>query len=55
MREIMKKILEAQGVPTTDATIDMAMSAMTGQLSQSQDISSDLHVIQEDGKWVICE
>ena len=55
MREIIGAILEAQGVPANDQMIDLAMSTMKDQLSQTQDVDTDLKVIQEDGKWVMCE
>jgi hypothetical protein len=55
IREIFKAILQAQGVEPTDQMIDAALLAMQGQLSQAQDIDSDMKVVQENGKWVICE
>jgi len=55
IREVMKKVIEAQGMPVDDATIDAAMSMMTAQLTQTQDIETDMKVLQENGKWVICE
>ena len=54
MREIVKKIIEAQGIAATDQMIDVAMQTMSSQLSQPQDIDSDLKLIKEDGKWVVC-
>jgi hypothetical protein len=55
IREIMKKVIEGQGMEATDEMIDAAMSMMTSQLSQTQDIETDMKVLQENGKWVICE
>lgn len=55
MRTIVKQVLEAQGVEASDQMVDIAMSAMEDQLSQTQDIDTDMRVIQEDGKWVMCE
>ena len=55
MRAIVKQILEAQGVDATDQMVDIAMSAMEDQLTQTQDIDTDMKVIQENGKWVMCE
>ena len=55
MRSIVKQILEAQGVDATDQMVDIAMSAMEDQLTQTQDIDTDMKVIQENGKWVMCE
>ncbi|HEX5014868.1 MAG TPA: hypothetical protein VFV72_12000 [Candidatus Limnocylindrales bacterium] len=55
IREIMKKVIEAQGMDASDEMIDSAMSMVTAQLSQTQDIETDMKVLQENGKWVICE
>ena len=55
IRTIVKQILEAQGLDATDQMIDVAMSAMEEQLTQTQDIDTDMKVIQENGKWVLCE
>jgi hypothetical protein len=53
-RTIMKTMLAAQGAPTDDATLDTAMNAMSGQLSQTQKLDEDVAVVKEDGKWLIC-
>ena len=55
MRNIVKQILEAQGIEANDQMIDLAMSTMEQQLSQTQPIDTDMKVIQENGKWVMCE
>jgi len=54
MREIMKQMLAAQGQPVDDATLDIAMGAMASQLSQTQPLNSDVPVVKEGGKWLIC-
>lgn len=55
MREVMKTVLAAQGQPVDDATLDMAMNMMAGQLSQTTPIDEDFTVVQEGGKWLMCE
>ena len=55
MREIMKTVLTAQGQPVDDATLDMAMNMIAGQLTQTTQIDEDFTVVQEGGKWLICE
>jgi hypothetical protein len=55
IREIFKAILQAQGIEPTDQMIDAALLTMQGQLSQTQDVETDMKVLQENGKWVICE
>ena len=54
MRDALKKVMEAQGQPIDDATLDMAIGAMTSQLSQPQPLDEDVTVVQEGGKWLIC-
>jgi hypothetical protein len=54
-KEILKKIMEAQGQSVDDATLELAMGAMEGQLSQTQKMDEDITVVQEDGKWLICD
>jgi hypothetical protein len=55
MKEVMKKIFEAQGVPATDEMITLALSQMGDTLSQTQDIDDDLKLVKENGKWLVCE
>src|SRR5215510_1167549 len=55
MKEIIKKVIEAQGITATDQMVDLAMSQMAGQLSQTQDLDDDLKLVKEEGKWRICE
>lgn len=55
MRQILTKVLEAQGMEADDATLDMAMGAMGGELSETQQIDEDVTVVQEGGKWLICD
>ena len=54
MRDVMKKVMEAQGQAIDDATLDMVIGAMTTQLSQPTPIDEDVTVVQEGGKWLIC-
>jgi hypothetical protein len=55
MREVLKGVLAALGQPVDDATIDIAMNAMGSQLSQTQPMDEDINVVQEGGRWVLCE
>lgn len=54
MREILKKVLEAQGQPTNDQVLDGAMQMLGGQLSQTQDLDEDVQIVKENGKWLVC-
>jgi hypothetical protein len=53
-KPILKTILQAQGLPSDDATIDAALTAMSGSLSKSQAIDEDVKLVNENGKWLIC-
>jgi hypothetical protein len=53
-KPILKTILQAQGLPNDDATIDAALTAMSGSLSNSQAIDEDVKLVNENGKWLIC-
>ena len=55
MRNVMKTVIAAQGQQVDDATLDGVMSAMTAQLTQTQKIDEDISVVNEGGKWLICE
>ena len=52
---LLKSVLAAQGQPTDDATLDAAMTMMAGQLEKTQHMDEDVNVVNEDGKWLICE
>jgi hypothetical protein len=54
-KDILKKIMEAQGQTLDDAALEMMMGAMEGQLSQTQKMDEDITVVQEGGKWLICD
>ena len=54
MREVVKKILAAQGLQATDQMVDVAMQTLSGQMSQTQDVDNDLKLTKENGKWVVC-
>lgn len=55
MRELMKKVMEAQGTPVDDAMLDTIISGMSSQLTQTEPIDDDVAVVQEGGKWLLCE
>ena len=55
MKEILKQVMANSGQPADDATINTALTAMAGAMSQSQDLDEDVSVVQEGGKWLICQ
>lgn len=54
-KAMMKTVLTAQGQPADDATLDMMMNAMSGQLQQTQKLDEDIAVVNEGGKWLLCD
>lgn len=55
MKEAFKQIMAANGQPVDDATIDAAIAGMGSSLNQTQAIDEDITMVQEGGKWLICE
>jgi hypothetical protein len=55
MKDVFKQILSKSSLPADDATINAMMAGISGSLSQTQDIDQDINVVQEGGKWLICE
>ena len=53
--ELMKKALEAAGQPADDATLNLAMGMFDSFAGEEQDISSDVSLVNEGGKWLICD
>ncbi len=54
-KAIAKTMFAAQGLPADDATIDAMVSGMATTLSSTQKLDEDISVVNEDGKWLICE
>jgi hypothetical protein len=54
-KALMKKSLEAAGQPADDATLNLAMGMFDSLSAEEQDISSDISLVNEGGKWLICE
>jgi hypothetical protein len=55
MKELVKKAAEAAGQPMDDAQIDLALGMLTGLGEMSQDVNTDLDLVNEGGKWLICD
>ena len=54
-KTIAKALLTAQGMPGDDTTVNAMVDAMAGQLSSAQKLDEDINVVNENGKWLICE
>jgi hypothetical protein len=54
-KALMKTVLTAQGQPADDATLDAMLSGMSGALEQTQKFDEDVEVVNEGGKWLLCE
>jgi hypothetical protein len=56
MRELIVAQLEAEGQPTDDATVNMAMGMLTGMLGQPIPMDGQtMDLIREGGAWKICD
>jgi hypothetical protein len=51
----MKKALEAAGQPADEATLNLAMGMVDSLAGQEQDISSDVSLVNEGGRWLVCD
>ncbi len=54
-KPILKQMLAANGQPADDATVQTVLAAMSSQLSNTQALNQDVKVVNEGGKWLICE
>lgn len=55
MKALVKKAAEAAGQPMDDAQIDMALGMLSGLGGMEQDIDEEMTLVNEGGKWLICE
>jgi hypothetical protein len=54
-KTVAKAMFTAQGLPADDATIDAMVAGMANSMSSTQKIDSDIDVVNEGGKWLICQ
>ena len=54
MKELVKKAAQAQGQTLTDQQVDMALGMLSGLGGQEQDMTNDLTLVNEGGKWLVC-
>ncbi len=55
LKALVKKAAEAAGQPVDDAQIELALGMLSGLGGTEQDVSSDLNLVNEGGKWLICD
>ena len=55
LKPIIKTILEGQGLPADDATINQAMGMFAAFGSQDVPMDETLKLVKENGAWKICE
>ena len=53
IRELFRQVLEQQGQPVDDATLDMLIGLMS-TAAQSQPIDQTVDMVREDGSWKLC-
>ncbi|MBA2570110.1 MAG: hypothetical protein H0V04_02895 [Chloroflexi bacterium] len=54
MRDVVRSLLTAQGVPADDATVDQTLQSMTAAFADAQTIDSQVDVVNEGGQWLVC-
>jgi hypothetical protein len=55
LKELVKKAAAAQGQAITDEQIDMALGMLSGLGGMEQDMNQDMTVVNEGGKWLVCQ
>jgi hypothetical protein len=55
LKPVIKAALEAQGLPSDDATVDQAMGMISAMSSRDIPMDETLGLVKEDGAWKICE
>jgi hypothetical protein len=54
-KDLVRALVAATGQEATDALIDAVMPSVLAQVSQPQDITSDIAVVNENGAWLVCQ
>jgi hypothetical protein len=54
MTDLVKKVLETEGMPVDDATVAMMLDSMVGAFEQGEPVDSSVDLVVENGKWVVC-
>jgi hypothetical protein len=54
LRDVMRPVLEQQGMPTDDATIDAMLGGLSS-MAQNMPIDETVELVREDGAWKICD
>lgn len=54
MREVLRPVLEEQGLPIDDASLDAMMTGLEG-MAQAVPLDETVQVVREDGAWKICD
>jgi hypothetical protein len=55
LKEVFKKMAEAEGQEVSDEELDMIVGMVAGMGSQEVEFEQDVEVIKEDGNWVVCD
>lgn len=54
MTALVKKVMEAQGMPADDATVGPVIDQMVTEFAQGQPLDSTVDLVYENGKWLVC-
>lgn len=54
-KALIKKVLKAQGTEITDDLLDPMIDQMIAEEAQEESIDSDVKLVKEDSKWLICD
>jgi hypothetical protein len=54
-KAVARTLIAAQGQPVDDATINGIVNQMATSLSSTQKLDEDIKLVNEGGKWLLCE
>jgi hypothetical protein len=54
-KALVKTMMQAQGQAVDDTAIDAIIAPMAATLSKTQKLDEDINVVNEGGKWLLCE
>ncbi len=54
-RAFVAQVLEAEGMDVTEETLDQYTPMLIGQIEQPQDLTEEIAMVVEDGRWLVCD
>lgn len=55
LKEVIKKVAEANGQPLSDQELDFVITLLSVVAQQGTPLDADVQVVMENGQWVVCD